>query len=81
MSIPEGVNQTPPQDEEESEQVILIPVGSLSSTIEKATRRGRRGRAADFVDESQWFDAAVLPYLQKFVDKINNVQTPKEEEK
>ena len=66
------------------EEVVLVPLyglmhdSPLITAVQKATRRGRRGRAADFVDETQWIDAAVVPFLAKILNKI---QPPVEEDK
>lgn len=83
----EGLQDTPSYDKinlSEGEEVVLVPLyglmhdSPLITAVQKATRRGRRGRAADFVDETQWIDAAVVPFLAKILNKI---QPPVEEDK
>lgn len=86
----EGVQDASPYDKinlSEGEEVVLVPLYGLIhdspaiTAIQKATRRGRRaGKANDFVEETQWIDAAVVPFLAKVLDKINKITKPKEED-
>jgi hypothetical protein len=73
-------------DPSEREEVVLVPLYGLVhdspiiTAVQKATRRGRKGRAADYVEKTQWLDAAVVPYLEKIYNKIHGIEEKKEEQ-
>ena len=87
----EGGLQDPPFDgiinPSEREEVVIVPLYGLIhdspaiTAIQKATRRGRRnGKANDFVEDTQWIDAAMIRFLKKAMHKIDNMQAKQVEE-
>ena len=59
----------------------LIHDSPAITAIQKATRRGRRnGKANDFVEDTQWIDAAMIRFLKKAMHKIDNMQARQVEE-
>jgi len=87
----EGGLQDPPSDDiinpSEREEVVIVPLYGLIhdspaiTAIQNATRRGRRnGKVNEFVEDTQWIDAAMIRFLKKAMHKIDNMQAKQVEE-
>jgi hypothetical protein len=68
----------------EREEVVIVPLYGLIhdspaiTAIQKATRRGRRAASAnDFVEETQWIDAMIVPFLEKIMAKVRKLEEEK----